>query len=618
MTESNRILDIKIISDNGMNIFSVDKYIIPLYQRAFTWEKKGEIEQIIDDILNFETDSYYLGNIIVHERDDGKLEVIDGQQRLTVLYLLLTALKIPFDKNALSFEHRKKSDDTLAKLNANDQTNWRQSADTGILAGYDFIAKKIIRNVDDTSEILIKDELKKKLENVGLVRVSVPPKTDLNKYFEIMNNRGEQLEQQDIVKSQLIGMLDKKKHDGFTGIWEACSDMNGYIQMNFLPEERKHYFGNEWDACPGDSKGYFPLKETDRTEGKRINDIIGAMDGSDLPSTEKKDGPALVKDEIRFESFILFRHFLLHVLKIFEAAEKRIDPSQNEWSGELIDDKKLIKRFEKVFPERHTKSKKVERFGLCLLRCRFLFDQYMLKREFCGDDKEGKWSLKKLKSYWSNDKKRGKKYATADYVNVENSITSRMLQSMLRVTYTSPLGMHWVTEFLAWLYFDMPDYDSNEAAEKLENIAKTAVRRYMENKKYTSSAGLKTHRIVLNYLDYLLWQEEKSKSDFQFEFRNSIEHWYPQDPIDGNIKWEESALHHFGNLCLVSSEINSKFSNNLPLAKKGNFKDGIKKQSLKLQKMADATTEADGWTKGKAIAHGDEMIAKIKDVLKSN
>lgn len=76
------------------------------------------------------------------------------------------------------------------------------------------------------------------------MRIIVPPNTDLNKYFKIMNNRGEQLEQQDIVKSHLMGLIiNKNKQDSFSRIWDVCSDMVGYVQMHFDLAERKHYFG---------------------------------------------------------------------------------------------------------------------------------------------------------------------------------------------------------------------------------------------------------------------------------------------------------------------------------------------------------------------------------------
>lgn len=350
---NNNIRTIKI-AVGDVNIFSKDKYIIPLYQRAFAWEDK-EIEQMIDDILNFGTDNYYLGNLIVFERKDGKFEVIDGQQRLTALYLLLTALNIHFETDAVSFEHRQKSDDTLIRLTSKGQFNWLQNADSGILSGFNVISKKIVGKAE---------KIKMKLKKVRIVRVIVPPNTDLNKYFEIMNNRGEQLEQQDIVKSRLIEMIsNKEKRDAFARIWDACGDMSGYVQMHFDTAERKHYFGNNWDLDPYDSEGYYLLEDkTDVVRKRSINEIA---DSADITSADTERIDKIDEDNIRFESFLTFRHFLLHVLRIFELEENGDETaSQKDWSGELIDDKKLIQRFETVFPRKQSTSKYVESFGM--------------------------------------------------------------------------------------------------------------------------------------------------------------------------------------------------------------------------------------------------------------
>lgn len=402
-----------------------------------------------------------------------------------------------------------------------------------------------------------------------------------------MNNRGEQLEQQDIVKSHLVEMiLHKEKRDAFSRIWDACSNMDGYVQMHFGPSERKHYFGLGWNKCPEKSHEYYlNMDESDLIQKRSINEIaesasaIGRNISVNLTANE---------DNMRFESFLEFRHLLLHVLKIFELQNSEDGfLSQKDWGGDLLDDKKLIKRFEDVFNRYDNSSIAAEQFGLCLLKCRFLLDMFMLKREFSGDDTEGKWSLKVLKVSWSNSRKYGRYQPSAYYVDVPGADESRMLQSMFRVTYTSPLVMHWATEYLAWLYFNGNDYASVEAVKKLNSIARTNVKKYMDNSDYNT--GLITPHIVFNYLDYLLWNE--AKNDFQFEFRNSIEHWYPQNPIDTNMKWHESKLNHFGNLCLVSSNLNSKFSNNLPLAKKANFRSGIESQSLKLQEMARVTED---------------------------
>ena len=594
----NNIQKIEILATDDTNIFSTDKYVIPLYQRPFAWEYT-ELIQMFDDIENFETTCYYLGTLIVFKRNDGKFEIIDGQQRLTALFLLLLSLGIPFADNALSFEYRQKSDDTLAQLKKMENEDWRKNADEGIVSGFDAISKRLGRE-----ETLIA-KLKDKLLHVTLVRVAVPPNTDLNKYFEIMNNRGVQLEQQDIVKARLIGLIQEtEKREAFSRIWEACSDMSGYVQMHFTIDEREHYFKHKWTECPqSDAEYHQDTNNDNHSQLSSINDIANNASITSLPSGAigKAD-----EESMRFESFVSFRHFLLHVLKIF----KLCYPVKQPWGGELIDDKKLIQRFEETFPCEQGTSDNVLKFGICLLQCRFLFDNFMLKREFKNNDTDGKWSIKELRVSSPTGNICPKNHLKAYYADLPNSVELRMLQSMLRVTYTSPLTMHWVTEFLAYLYVNKDTFDSDKAVEQLEGIAKVPVKEFLDQKMY--SPGLNTPHIVLNYLDYLLWN--KNMTEFQFEFRNSIEHWYPQNPIDSNVRWNADALNHFGNLCLVSSSLNSKFSNNLPLAKKANFKIWLEKQSLKLRKMADLTVDADSWTKEVAIKHGEEML----EILEGN
>lgn len=77
----------------------------------------------------------------------------------------------------------------------------------------------------------------------------MPENTDLNRYFEIMNTRGEQLEQHDILKASLMSNLrDAAERRLFAAIWEACSDMTGYVQMHFISKNnsvREAIFSSE-------------------------------------------------------------------------------------------------------------------------------------------------------------------------------------------------------------------------------------------------------------------------------------------------------------------------------------------------------------------------------------
>ena len=84
------------------------------------------------------------------------------------------------------------------------------------------------------------------LSKVIIMRIPVPQDTELNHYFEIMNSRGEQLEKHEVLKASLMNCIDKKYHLLFNDIWEACSDMDTYVQMNFKPQLRTILFSKNW------------------------------------------------------------------------------------------------------------------------------------------------------------------------------------------------------------------------------------------------------------------------------------------------------------------------------------------------------------------------------------
>ena len=77
-------------------------FLIPDYQRPYAWDY-NECQTLWDDIFAFafpnnnymefdsENDEYFLGPIVTFKNEEGKQEIIDGQQRLTTLMLLLRA-----------------------------------------------------------------------------------------------------------------------------------------------------------------------------------------------------------------------------------------------------------------------------------------------------------------------------------------------------------------------------------------------------------------------------------------------------------------------------------------------------------------------------------------------
>lgn len=626
------VTKLNVINENE-NIFDSGKYVIPLYQREFAWEEK-QLQQLIEDINSIDENDYYLGSLIVSKKED-KYEVIDGQQRLTALFLLLNCLGYTVENN-LEFACRKKSNYTLNNIRAlikdkNDLDN--DLIETGITSGIKLLIE-LIEKEDKTKFI-------EKLKKVILYRIEVPEHTDLNHYFEIMNTRGEQLEQQDILKAELMSYLSEDSdREVFAMIWDACSDMTGYVQMHFISKNnriRNNLFGCHWNELP--SKNYEDIPFNNYEDIKNI--IISKDDEENTEKTNviknnftiqeiispnfKIEEDKIIDNEnedtkIRFESIIDFPYFLLHTLKVFIMRDK---PKYN--IQKLLDDKKLCKTFEDLIKNEYKDNKEnfSKEFITCLLKTRFLFDKYIIKREFLTDDSEGEWSLKSI--YTSGEKSKKKAYAknTYDYKNPITNNTNIMIQSALRVSFTSPKIMHWITELLSGLYYKYNEYVYNYTT-KAEEIAKEDIRDFLNKRNY--SMGVNTPHIVLNFLDYIIWRDKPKEydflnyNDFVFEFRNSVEHWYPRNPSDGTIpiweKDEDGSVDRFGNLCLVQRTINSKFSNMPPEAKSSTFEKMIAKGSLKLRIMSEITGNAQDWKITTCEKHEKEMLGLLqKEVL---
>ena len=614
-------------------------YTVPVYQRNYAWRAE-QIEQLISDIHDAmghgDGQGYFLGNLVVTRRTlskfENNFEVVDGQQRLTTLYLLLTFLErngeSPYTdhQGRLQYESRARATEALlragqeASIPAGQLQHSTTGEDSGIHEGFNIIQQMIrqhekLRHTDECSKFA--DFLRTR---VTVVRASLPPQTDLNRYFEIMNTRGQQLKHVDIVKARLMSVLPEREHACFAWIWDACADMDSYVQMPLTRGDtalRGRIFGDDWSWLKATS--FQDLLNQSEYAGANTS-TTGKASSLDEALLKYARAPQqnACEDEgsERFRSPIEFAVFLLHVLKV---------KSSNDTEDEgHLDDKRLIKSFTEAIPKGH-EVEWVRDFVFTLLKCRNLFDSFILKRQFLTrtEDEDGDWSLQRLKKRLSKDKQ------TPGYIHVfsradqeteedgEADTDTRdvlLLQSMLRITYTSPRTMHWITKALQWLAVRNPAaVSSADLAQVLRGYARSKVAAAFFDGKQPQ--GFNIGRIVFTYLDYLLLEP---RQDFKFQFRNSIEHFYPQHPDDSQsgASVSESKLHLLGNLALVSVSANSKFSNSLPKAKAENFKYTIETQSPKLMKMAQITREKAVWDDEQVQYHHDKMVELLRNDVK--
>lgn len=614
-------------------------YVVPLYQRAFAWgtekysSRENEIVQLMDDIMDArDNGDYYLGSLVV-AASNSVYEVIDGQQRLTALFLLFYCLGLKVSKkDALSYACRERSNYTIRRIDdlIADEALLEQPFEQSLFLGVKTIRRKI--QAEEAVLPNYRQKLIESLRHVVLFRICVPEDTDLNRYFEIMNTRGEQLEQHDIVKARLMRNLkNEQERMVFSEVWNACRDMTGYVQMHFERNHREELFGECWQDIPDiNHLKTDSLVGSDNAPRYSILEVVSPSFHIERIANEIDND-----DRIRFESVVGFSHFLLHVLKVF-VTDQGLAPDSNvsRTIGEQLDDKLLILAFDAAAKYGVAGEGQLDphdfswRFIDCLLKCRFLFDKYILKREYKEEDSDGEWSLQELKVSRTKSGKRPY-YAKTEFESCERCETAerrtdlnRMIQACLRVSYTSPRVMHWITRLLTWLYVKKRENLQNLSTYGVvaEGFAAKAVSDFVTSENH--EMGVNTPHIVFNYLDFLLWKNEKYEDvdSFDFEFRNSVEHWHPQHPSEG-MYGEMEHVNRFGNLCLIQSNINSKFSNLAPDAKKRTFTDMIAKGSLKLRLMASLTVDGkaisatEQWRLFNCEKHEKEMLGILRNAI---
>lgn len=641
------------MTDKVFNIEHIftGEYSIPIYQRAYAWSDR-EIETLIDDVYDYyhngkhlgKNQNYYIGSLVVHKDVEDRESVIDGQQRLTTLSLLILYLQNESDYTHLVedidvnlyFESRKKSTDILRQL----KKDYKKVIDESneLVDGYRILRKKL---KDDKYD---EGYFKYLLERVILIKNELPKETDLNHYFEIMNNRGEQLEKHEIVKAHLLGKLNESNHTErkvISEVWNACQRLDKYVQLGFTKKVRTNIFGDKWDDFIPDcfdslKRAFEPEHEKDHFfSGTVTIDDILAIDKADFEEADRSNEDD--DDTGRYHSIINFPNFLLHVLKLFkgdhfnwneETAITGTKGNEDESETVSLDDKRLVEQFETYIKN----EQDVEKFVFLMLKTRYIFDNYVIKTDSINDatDDNSNWSLHKPHKVGSGSREKLSPRNTFGDSNTQEIVIK--IQSMFQVTDPRQIYKNFLYGFLQILHDWIDDKDEKTLVKKLIEfaneriIALTGINERSTEMAFTDfplfDRGTDTPNYLFNFLDFVLWYrqmiEDKgvemngieykvNAKDFEFMYRNSVEHFYPQHPnqAENHKILESEYLDHFGNLCIMSRRQNSLRSNLMPVAKIKEF--STKRQSLKFELMEQLTKVHDKWEETEIVAHGIAM-----------
>ena len=163
---------------------------------------------------------------------------------------------------------------------------------------------------------------------------------------------------------------------------------------------------------------------------------------------------------------INFSNFLLHVLRVLTKHDI------------ALDDKRLLEQFD-VYLKDNSSNKiiAVKDFVFALLKCKYLFDQYIIKREF--SDGKDKWSLKKLHFYNKDSQSYINTFNDNDDLESEDGFEGNnrqilMLLSAMHVSTPTLVYKHWLNGALFHL-FNMDEITPRLYLQKLENLARQFV-----------------------------------------------------------------------------------------------------------------------------------------------
>lgn len=283
-------------------------FVIPEYQRPYAWTDE-QVETLFEDLWEFTVSnggteregSYFLGSIVSYENDNGEQEIIDGQQRITSLFLLLRAIYTKLFNSPLS-ERTPEANNFIGKI---EPSIWRTNKLTGTVdykttlltsrvvnnEGNE-ILRKILetgrankdskdnysRNYIHFQELLDKHSSENPLmiyqfiysllNQAILLPITADTQDTALTIFSTLNDRGLPLSDADIFKAKIYNHLEGKDKEIFIERWkeldEQATAANESIQQLFYyymfylralekdtksttPGVRKYYSSNKFE-----------------------------------------------------------------------------------------------------------------------------------------------------------------------------------------------------------------------------------------------------------------------------------------------------------------------------------------------------------------------------------
>ena len=245
---------VKQLLETGKN----KRFIIPEYQRPYAWSDE-QIQVLFDDLTEYtlnttedENNTYFLGTIVSYENDNKEQEIIDGQQRITSLFLLLRAIYTKLESGG--------PETNLLKSQI-EPTIWKQNPTTGVVNFNEILISSRVMGEEGNQEfanILISGKADKKsnsnyaknyrllqqlvneyaadnplsfykfISNILNQAILLPITADSQEtaltIFSTLNDRGLALSDADIFKAKIYNHLNSDEKKKFIELWQELDE----------------------------------------------------------------------------------------------------------------------------------------------------------------------------------------------------------------------------------------------------------------------------------------------------------------------------------------------------------------------------------------------------------
>lgn len=231
------------------SLWSLKEYdlYIPTYQRGYAWKKENVRDFIIDltEAVKANNRDHYYGTIFIGTRTGGDGEIIDGQQRITTAFLCFKCLldkmeqigvkdtlrddikKILYNEKEIRLKSNNVNRELFTKImiEGGKQKNRRHDDDPynkNLINAYQTLNRKI--------EKMEKEDVMKwghKLRDFKVIIIE-ENRRDAHAMFDLINSRGVQLKQFELIKNHLFSLADSENEDEkWTRTYELVTGSGG-------------------------------------------------------------------------------------------------------------------------------------------------------------------------------------------------------------------------------------------------------------------------------------------------------------------------------------------------------------------------------------------------------